>query len=317
MKVVMVNDCAYVGETLIKYSPADVKFLHLKRSRDFWDKTLGIAWRIFRSKGDLYHVHYLLQDCFLALKFGKRPLVGHAHGSDIREKLNHFFFGKIVRYNLKSCDKIVVSTPNLLETAKNFNGTAEYIPNLVDGTIFYPKARKKTDDKIKVLVAGASDWNVKGTDKIIRALKKIERDVDVSIIKYGIDINKTLKLAKTLGLHLNVLSPVPHVDMPKYYWNADVVVASIGVGGTLGMVALEAIACGRPVITRVSSEFPEYNMFPLLDVSTSDEIADAILSSKDEDLWKKEYEYFRLCHNPKKVIKRIIEIYRELNERKN
>lgn len=41
---------------------------HLKRSKGFFDKTFGGAWKILRSKGDLYHVHYLLQDCYLALK---------------------------------------------------------------------------------------------------------------------------------------------------------------------------------------------------------------------------------------------------------
>jgi hypothetical protein len=41
---------------------------HLKRSKGFFDKAFGGAWKILRSKGDLYHVHYLLQDCYLALK---------------------------------------------------------------------------------------------------------------------------------------------------------------------------------------------------------------------------------------------------------
>jgi len=68
MRVVMVNDCAFVGGTLIKYLPDDFSVLHLKRSRRFFDKTFGIGWRIFRAKGDLYHAHYLLQDCYLALK---------------------------------------------------------------------------------------------------------------------------------------------------------------------------------------------------------------------------------------------------------
>ena len=57
MKVIMINDCAFVGETLIKYLPEDLRVFHLKRSRRFFDKTLGIAWKILGSEGDLYHVH--------------------------------------------------------------------------------------------------------------------------------------------------------------------------------------------------------------------------------------------------------------------
>lgn len=310
----MVNDCAYVGETLVKYLPLEVRVEHVKRSRRFLDKTFRIAWKIFRAKGDLYHVHYLLQDCYLALKLGKHPLIGHAHGSDVRLKIKHLAWGRMIRHNLKKCDKIVVSTPNLLETAKRYNESAEYIPNLVNKALFYPKVRKRGTNKIKVLIASASDWNVRGTDKVIKALKKIDKNVEVSMIKYGVDIDKTRKLAKSIGLHVNILPPILHSEMPKYYWNVDAVVASIGIGGTLGMVALEAIACGRPVIAHVSSKFPEYKAFPLLDIFTPEEIADAILSLRGDNIWKKEYEYFKSHHNPEKVMKMFMKIYNDLIE---
>jgi len=315
MKVAMISDCAHVGETLIGYFPEGVDVAHIRRSRGFFDKTARITWKILKAKADVYHCHYLLQDCWLALKFGKHPIIGHAHGSDVRHSIKHFAWGRIVRHNLEKCDKIVVSTPNLLKTAKEYNESAEYIPNLIDESVFYPKTQKKAEN-IRVLIAGASDWNVKGTNKIIRALKRIEKDVDVSIIRYGVDSDKTLKLAKTLNLHVNVLPPVPHTGIPEYYWSADTVVASIGIGGTLGMVAIEAIACGRPVVTRVSSEFSEYKEFPLLDISTPEEIADAILSSKDENLWKKEYEYSKTYHDSEKITKRFMKIYNDLIEGK-
>ncbi|RLI21041.1 hypothetical protein DRO54_04790, partial [Candidatus Bathyarchaeota archaeon] len=71
MKIVMINDCSFVGETLLKYLSSGFEAVHLKRGRGLFDKTLGIAWKILRSRGDVYHVHYLLQDCYLTLKFGK------------------------------------------------------------------------------------------------------------------------------------------------------------------------------------------------------------------------------------------------------
>jgi hypothetical protein len=33
MKVVMINDCSYVGETLLKYFPAEPEKQHTKRTR--------------------------------------------------------------------------------------------------------------------------------------------------------------------------------------------------------------------------------------------------------------------------------------------
>jgi len=57
MKVVMINDAAFVGETLLKYMPAELEKQQIKRSRGLWDKTLGIAIKILRAKGDVYHAH--------------------------------------------------------------------------------------------------------------------------------------------------------------------------------------------------------------------------------------------------------------------
>lgn len=312
MRVIMINDCSYAGETLAKYLPNYVHVTHLRRTRDFFSKTAGIAWKILSAKGDIYHCHYLLQDCWLALKLGKHPVLGHAHGTDVRSSIKQSALGRMVRYNLKKCNKIIVSTPNLIKTAREYNESAEYIPNLVNEELFYPKSKKRTKNKVKVLIASASDWNVKGTDKIIRAMKKIEEDVEIYIIEYGVDFDKTLKLLKCLGLFARILPPIPHFNMQKYYWSADVVIASIGIGGTLGMVALEAIACGRPVIANVSSKFSEYKSFPLLDIAEPEQIANTLLSLKDENLWKEEYEYLKYYHDPEKIVKKFMKIYKDL-----
>ena len=133
----MINDCAFVGETLLKYMPVELEKQHIKRSRGFWDKTFGIALNILRVRGDLYHVHYLLQDCYIASRLDKKPLIGHAHGSDLRTNLNHFVWSRIVRHNLKHCDKIIVSTPDILSIAKQYREEAEYLPNPVDAELFY------------------------------------------------------------------------------------------------------------------------------------------------------------------------------------
>lgn len=62
MKVVMINDCAFVGETLLKYLPLDVERMRIKRTRGLWSKTFGLAYKILRAEGDVYHVHYFLPD---------------------------------------------------------------------------------------------------------------------------------------------------------------------------------------------------------------------------------------------------------------
>ncbi|MEM0007382.1 MAG: glycosyltransferase [Candidatus Bathyarchaeia archaeon] len=310
MRVVMINDCAYVGETLLKYMPSAVEKLHIRRTRGFWSKTFGLTYKILRAKGDVYHVHYLLQDCYLAARFGKKPLVGHAHGSDLRAVLKHSVWGRIVKHNLISCDKVLVSTPDILAVAKRFREDAEYLPNPVDMQLFYPKPMVEHGGKKRVLIASDCNWAVKGTDIAIRALSKVKNEVEVSIIKHGVDFEKTLALARSLGLRLNILPKVHHEKMREYYWNADVVIDRFKLG-SLGMVSLEAIACGRPAITYVSSEYPEYKDFPLKNINTEGKIIEEIYDS-NVNLWQKENKYLEKHHKPENVVKKLLNIYNAL-----
>ena len=310
MKVVMINDCAYVGETLIRYLPKHVEAVHIKRTRGLWSKTFGIAYKILRATGDAYHAHYLLQDCYIASKLGKRPLLGHAHGTDLRSSIKHFALGRIVKHNLKNCDKILVSTPDVLDVARSFCENADYMPNPVDTGLFYPKSLERHEGKLRVLLASGCDWKVKGTDRVIRALGKLEGNVEIFVISYGKDFAKSLALAESLGIYLSILPKTSHQNMREYYWNADIVIGSIGAG-VLGMVALEAIACGRPVITYVSSEYGEYHDFPLKDINTVDKIAEAVEKASPK-LWKMEFDYLKEYHQPEKVMRKLCEIYASL-----
>uniref|UniRef100_A0A7J3QEU7 Glycosyltransferase n=1 Tax=Ignisphaera aggregans TaxID=334771 RepID=A0A7J3QEU7_9CREN len=309
MIIAMVNDCAYVGETIARYLPEYVIVKHIKRSRSLWDKTMGIAYKLLRVSANIYHIHYLLQDCYIALRLGKRPLIGHAHGSDVRVALSHPLLDKVVRYNLMKCDRILASTPDILNIAKQFREDVEYLPNPVDTKIFYPKPIQKSEKK-KVLIASSLDWDVKGTDIAIKALSRIKSEIDVNIIAYGKDLGKTLKLAKNLDIHVNILPKVPHEKLNQYYWSSDVVIDQFKLG-SLGMVSLEAIACGRPVITYVSSEYPEYRDFPLKDLVNEEEIAEAVINA-DEMLWRKEYEYMVNNHSPEIITSMVMNIYSSL-----
>lgn len=305
----MINDCAYVGETLLKYLPSYIKRRHIKRSRGLWSKTFGLAYNIMRVKADIYHVHYLLQDCYIAAKLGKKPLIGHAHGSDLRSSLNHPLWGRIVRHNLKRCDKVIVSTPDILGIAGRFREDTEYLPNPVDPELFYPKPFMSKGKRKRVLIASNSDWDMKGTDIAIRALSRIKDEVDVRIISYGKDFDKTLALASSLGLVLSILPKVPHERLNEYYWSADIVMDQFR-SGVFGMIALEAIACGRPVVTYISSKYQEYRDFPLKDVCVEGEVANAV-SRADVRLWQREYAYLEKNHKPEIVVQKLLHMYKD------
>ncbi len=307
MKLVMINDCANVGETLLKYMPTTIERQHIKRTRGLWSKTFGVAYNILRAKGDVYHSNYILQDCYIAIRTGKKPMVGYALGSDLRTSLKHPLWRRVVRHNVRNCDKIIVSTPDILRIAMQFRNDAEYLPPAVDTGIFYPKPSIQHQGRKKVLIAGSSNWAVKGTDIAIRALSKLKDEVETSIIQYGVDFAKTLSLASSLGLRLKVLPKASHEKIREYYWDSDVVIDQFKVGCE-GMISLEAIACGRPTLAYLSSEYAEFQDFPLKDLVSEEQIAETIMNA-DDALWKEEYEYLTKNHKPESVLERLLAIY--------
>jgi len=312
MKIVMINDCAFAAETLLRYMPTNIEKHLITRTRNPLSKTFGIAYQILRAHGDMYQANYLLQDCYIASRLGKKPLVGYAVGSDLRVYLRHWTWGRVVRHNLKDCDRIMVSTPDLINLAKPFRQDVEYLPPPVDPELFYPKPISIHHGKKKVLLASNSSWQGKGTDIAIRALSKLKNEIDASIIAQGPDFYKTLELASSLGLALDVLPKVPHEKMKEYYWNTDIVVDQFRVGCP-GTIVVEAIACNRPAVTYVSSAFPQYGELPLKDVDSEDKIVEAVRETfTNANVLRKQREYVTANHEPTAVVKKLMQIYSSL-----
>ena len=313
MKVVMINDCAYVGETLLKYFPADLEKQHIKRTRGFWSKTFGIAYKILRAKGDLYHVHYLLQDCYIASRLGKKPLVGHAHGSDLRETLQSRKWGRIVKHNLKSCNKILVAQPTVLSTAKEYNQTAEYFPIPFDPEIFYPKPLPEKRPEYHVFLASAPDFNIKGTDKLLRAASLVPEKIKVKTFNAGKDLEKTKQLAKELKLSIDFIGKVSHGMMNELFWESDLVLGSFATGREhLDTVAIEAMACGRPVVHSVPKKFfASCPLEELSDPTATAEIISRLLSNQNEkeNRIEEQLNYVNINHSAPVLVQKLLKIY--------
>ena len=312
----MINDCAYVGETLLKYLPSDVEKQHVKRTRGWWSKTFGIAYNILKAKADVYHVHYLLQDCYIASKLGKHPLVGHAMGSDLRQQLRSTKWGWIVRSNLRSCDRILVCQPTILEDAKKFNETAEYFPIPFDPQLFFPKPLAERNRK-QVFIASVHDFEVKGTDKFLHALASARIPLTVKAMRSGKDLDQAQQLARELGLEIDFIERVPHDRMNELYWENDLVLGSFGVG-QLDTVAIEAMACGRPLVHSVFTEF--FPRCPLEKLETVEEAAELISrlltdEKEREKRLQEQLKYVNEIHAAPVLAERLMTVYSELTGR--
>ena len=314
MKVVMINEAAFVGETLLTYMPAELKKQHIKRSRSFWDKTFGIALKILRAKGDIFHAHYLLQDCYIASKLGKKPLIGHAHGSDLRDEIKRRKWGWIIKHNLRKCDRILVAQPTILDTAMEFNQTAEYLPIPFDPKIFFPKSLPPEREEKQVFIASAHDFMVKGTDKFLKALASLSESVRIKSLAGGKNFAEAQQLAREFGLKADFVPKVPHDKMNELYWESDLVLGSFSIG-QLDTVAIEAMACGRPVVHSVSRKF--FKNCPLEELENVDkttEIIQRLLVDRKErkQRIKSQLDYVNSTHSAPLLAERLLGIYTEV-----
>ena len=316
MKVVMINDCAYVGETLFKYFPANIQKQHIKRTRGLWNKTFGISYKILRAKGDLYHVHYLLQDCYIASHLGKKPLIGHAHGSDLRETLRSRKWGRIVKNNLKKCNKILVAQPTVLKTAKEYNETAEYFPIPFDPEFFYQKPQPEERQVHHIFLASVPNFRVKGTDKLLRALSLVPEKIAVKTFNAGDDLEETKQLAMELKLDIDFISKVPHSNMNELLWESDLVLGSFATGREhLDTIAIEAMACGRPVVHSVPKKFfPSCPLEELHEPVETAEIISQLLSNKSAVKRRidEQINYVNTTHSAPVLVQKLMDIYSTL-----
>ena len=138
------------------------------------------------------------------------------------------------------------------------SGEFRIIPCGIDLNRFKPRARSARP--LTILFLGRLDAR-KGIEVLLQALPEVLRSVPgsrLTVAGRGPMEQAARQLADRLGVAASVdfLGAVPHEDLPSLYAGCDVYCAP-GLGGeTLGIVLLEAMASGAPV---VASRIPGYD----------------------------------------------------------
>jgi len=310
MNVCMINDVCSMAEALSKYLPHETR--RIERSRDILSKTVGIGAKILAAKADLYHVFYVLQDAYLALRMGKKPIVGHACGSDIRDTL-HSKWGWMVKHNLENLDYVLSSQPSIVPQIKEHTDRAEYFPIPIDPQLFATTPLRERNHEPTVFYSSPVDFRVKGADKVFRAVSQLERPVVLMAIKYGRDLERGLGLARELSINVKWIDKIPHDEISAYYQLSDLVLGNFGVG-QLDTAVIEAMACGRPVVHHLASGF--FSDVPLGSYGSVEQFADTIEAlladrKKTELQVQRQLDYVKI-HYADHAVKRLCEIYEEV-----
>ncbi|MDP2923981.1 MAG: glycosyltransferase [Candidatus Omnitrophota bacterium] len=199
--------------------------------------------------------------CLLLNKIFKIPYFTIAHGIEAwrlkgLKKIGLQHSLKVLSVSRFTKNEILKQLPNYLE--KNIF----VLPNTFNAQKFSPQPKSaylmnklsiKADDKIILTVARLSKQEkYKGYDLVIMAMKEIVKEIPNAkyiIVGSGSDEERIKALISDNNLEDKVILNgfIPHEEIVDYYNLCDVfVLPSSGEG--FGIVFLEALACGKPVI---------------------------------------------------------------------
>jgi len=239
-------------------------------NRAYVDYTIG--WNLkaqlkalFRRHAfDLIHTHCPAAPSLplLAVGAAECPQVGTFHMTG-RNRLQELFRVPLARRMARLGARIAVSATAEECAEHYFGGTYRVIPNGVDVDRFHPDnepfERWQSRDKVNIVFVGRLDPR-KGVDHLIAAVPKVverTRGRARFLIVGDSYLRNKLEAAVRPDMreHVDFIGSVPAADLPRWYATADIFVSPATGNESFGIVLLEAMAAGKPV---VCSDIPGY-----------------------------------------------------------
>ncbi len=152
----------------------------------------------------------------------------------------------------------------------------------VDTALFTPGSAPTTN---KTLLHAASLVGVKDQGTLLRAMARLDENVSLIVVGEGPELGNLKALAAKLDItdRIQFAGAVPHLDMPDYYRQAALNILTSRHEG-LGMVTLEAAACGVPTVSTAVGLLPDVpEMGVTVPVGDDAALAAAIQHLLDDD----------------------------------
>lgn len=247
---------------------------------------------------DLHHPFPLSFIAFFLFR-PKAKLVVHYHSDIVRQKFFGFLLKPFLFWILKRAQYIVVSNPNMIKNSPvlvNFSSKCKVIPFGIDFDKVNQAIEYKKVDEIKsqygdfVLFAGRLSY-YKGVSVLLKAM--VGNSSNLVIVGNGTEEQRLKDGVKELGIDNRVffLPHLPKIELLNFCKAAKVfVLPSIFKSETFGVILLEAMACGTPVISTelgtgtsyVNAENQTGRVVPANDVESLKSALLEILSNQDK-----------------------------------
>ena len=209
----------------------------------------------------------LTQCSAISRMFGRRRCLAHLHGQTTCTTVMDDIYGGVLALS-------EFIREDYLKTSSLDRRYAYILHNCVDTEIFRPgepSPALRADlgfapDDFVVLFCGRLEPD-KGIHKLLEALGTVENPrIKLLIVgspffgrtQQSSFLRKLEQQARGLEGRVQFTGYIPNEALPAYYHLADVVCVPTLVEEAAGLVAVEAMACGRPVLATRSGGMPEY-----------------------------------------------------------
>jgi phosphatidylinositol alpha-mannosyltransferase len=242
---------------------------------------------------DVVHVHEPLAPTvgWDATIFRGAPVVGTFHAYSTKAFPNHLstLLGARRRFNQLSA-RIAVSEAAAWTGRRWFGGEYHVVPNGVD-VAAAPKGPKPQGDELRLLFVGRAEER-KGLPVLLSAFQALVEHVPCRLTIVGADPEDVCRLVGDPDVlsQIDVLGKVSDSVLWRQFGDADLLCAPSLAGESFGMVLIEAMAAGTPVI---ASKIAGYS-----DVVT-DGVDGVLVPPADPQALAEELQ--RLAHEPQRL----------------
>lgn len=223
---------------------------------------------------DILHVHYAIPHAmsgYLAKEVLKRnnrklKLITTLHGTDITLVGLEPSFLPLVKFSIEQSDGVTAVSRFLKEkTLTNYHieKDIEVIHNFIDTEIYKPVCNRQFKERVapngeKILMHTSNFRKVKRVQDTIQVLEKVKNDLPAKLVLIGDGPERSdcERMARELKLEKDVIFLGKQDGINDILSTADIFLMP-SQSESFGLSALEAMACGKPVVSSSVGGLPE------------------------------------------------------------
>ncbi len=237
------------------------------------------------SRIDLLHLQHLAFGASPALlrALPRHPRIALVHGTDLLFAQSHRDQLGVLREIAQAANAIVVPTGAMADQLISLAPTIDRrkinrIPwGIPDRLLSHPPARptRTRTGHLRLLYAGRLSAE-KGVDSLVKALT-LAHGVELSIAAPAVQFHALTPLLRRLGVHSRYLGWLTRPQLWQAFAEHDVLAVPSTTLEAMGLVALEAQACGLPVLYKPVPGLREV----LADSALATDLADPVALARD------------------------------------